>query len=103
MARGVARRAAVIAIWLVVLLGILDALTTIVGIQRGLFRELNPFLEAALAVHVGWFLLFKGGCTMLWSAVMWRESWRRWVVTVNASVAGAYSLVVIRSLWHLAG
>jgi len=102
MGRRVARKAAATTIWIVVVLAALDAFTTLVGIQRGMFREMNPFLEAALAVHVGWFLLLKGGCTLLWGAVMYRESWRRWVPLVNAGVAGAYGLVVFRSLWHLA-
>jgi len=83
------------------LLAVLDAVTTLLGFWRGEFMELNPLLRNALDAHFGWFLLLKGGLTLLWAAVMFRESHRRWLAPVNVGLAGGYAFVVARSTWLL--
>jgi hypothetical protein len=82
-------------------LGVLDAITTLVGVQRGVFFEVNPVLRGALDHHPGWFLLVKGGLTIFWMGVMLREIRRRWLSFLNLGVAVGYSLVVLRSSWYL--
>ncbi len=82
-------------------LSVLDALTTLVGVQRGIFFEANPVLRGVLDSHPGWFLLLKGGFTFFWMGVMFHEIQRRWLAFLNAGVAIGYSLVVLRSLWLL--
>ncbi len=82
-------------------LSVLDALATLVGVQRGIFFEANPLLREALDSHPVWFLLLKGGFTFFWMGIMLREIQRRWVAVLNVGVAVGYSLVVLRSLWLL--
>lgn len=85
----------------VVVLGLFDVLTTLLGIYQGTFRELNPILRNALEAHIGWFLLLKAGLTCLWAGVMIREQHRRWLAPVNVGIAGGYAMVVARSAWLL--
>ena len=82
-------------------LSVLDALATLVGVQRGIFFEANPLLREALDSHPVWFLLLKGGLTFFWMGVMVREIQRRWLAFLNFGVAVGYTLVVLRSLWLL--
>lgn len=82
-------------------LGVLDGATTLLGVGRGVFREVNPLLRNALELHAGWFILLKGGLTLLWASVTLREKRCRWLMRMNLGILGAYTAVVGRSLWLL--
>jgi len=96
--RRIVRRGLLPAVLFVVTLSALDALTTLLGIHHGVFRELNPVLSLSLTGPLVCFYLLKGGLTALWAAIMLRESGRRWLKPVCAGIAGGYALVVARNL-----
>ncbi|MBI2930222.1 MAG: hypothetical protein HYY16_01105 [Planctomycetes bacterium] len=82
-------------------LGALDAALTILGVQRGVFVEVNPLLRASLDAHLACFLMLKGGLTCFWAGVMWRTAAHPWVPRLNLGIAGAYGVVVAWSVWHM--
>jgi len=84
-------------------LSLLDSATTLFGIGRGIFREVNPLLRNALEVHIGWFVLLKGSLTTLWASVMIREQHRRWLLYAHIGVIALYAGIVARTGWLLWG
>ena len=82
------------------LLALADAVTTLVGLHLGFFKELNPVLALPLLHGVVAFILVKSLLTAFWAVTSWFNT-PLWLSIINSAVMCGYSVVVSVNTIHL--